>query len=147
MFFAHKLTSVTFVSEFNEKVQDNEDGQLEKTDSAKEGPVNNLEPSSVVEAEKEVEGETTGATEDEGQRDAAENEKEQEEAENEERDKENADNGEEESTYIRMKDEDEKKIAADFYYNFEEFMSKARVTEGSGLPSDLLSLQYPLICF
>lgn len=138
---------MTFVSEVKEKAQDNEDGHLEKTDSAKEGPVNNLDPSSAVEAEKEVEGEATGATEDEGQRDAAENEKEQEEAENEERDKENADNGEEESTYIRMKDEDEKKIAADFYYNFEEFMSKARVTEGSGLPSDLLSLQYPLICF
>ena len=35
------------------------------------------------------------------------------------------------------------KIPVDFYYKYEELMSKARVTEGSGLPNDLLTLQYP----
>ena len=40
-------------------------------------------------------------------------------------------------------DEEERVIPDDFYYNFDELVSKPFVTEG--IPSHLLTLQYPLI--
>ena len=40
-------------------------------------------------------------------------------------------------------DEDEEKIPDDFYYEFEEHVSKPAISDESGLPSDVLSLTYP----
>ncbi|VDH98316.1 Hypothetical predicted protein [Mytilus galloprovincialis] len=40
------------------------------------------------------------------------------------------------------KKEAEKTIADDFFYDYDTFVSKATVSEGSGLPQDMLSLQY-----
>lgn len=37
------------------------------------------------------------------------------------------------------------KIPDDFFYKYEEHVSQARVSEDSGLPSDLLTLQYPFL--
>ena len=42
-------------------------------------------------------------------------------------------------------DDDAPKIPEDFYYSVEEHVSQAMVTEGSGLPQDLLQLQYPFL--
>ena len=41
------------------------------------------------------------------------------------------------------KDDEEEKIPDDFYYNFEDHSSRPQITEESGLPNDLLTLQYP----
>lgn len=41
------------------------------------------------------------------------------------------------------KAEDDTKIPANFYYAIEDMVSRAKVSEGSGLPVDLLSLKYP----
>ncbi|KAK7105366.1 cilia- and flagella-associated protein 44-like [Littorina saxatilis] len=42
----------------------------------------------------------------------------------------------------RKEEEEAVKIPVDFFYNYDEMKSSARVTEGSGLPNDLLSLQH-----
>ncbi|XP_052060229.1 cilia- and flagella-associated protein 44-like isoform X9 [Mytilus californianus] len=48
-----------------------------------------------------------------------------------------------ESEHKKEKKKDtEKTIADDFFYDYETFVSKATVSEGSGLPQDMLSLQY-----
>ena len=39
--------------------------------------------------------------------------------------------------------EEKKKIPEDFYYNLEDFMSKPFITDQSGLPPDMLVMQYP----
>ena len=41
-------------------------------------------------------------------------------------------------------EDDENLIPADFYYDYEEHVSRPAVTEDSGLPSDMLTLLYPL---
>ena len=41
-------------------------------------------------------------------------------------------------------DDEEERIPDDFYYDFAEHMSKPVITEESGLPPNLLQLQYPL---
>ncbi len=44
----------------------------------------------------------------------------------------------------QLDDEDSRpKIPEDFFYNSDDHISKANVTEGSGLPTNLLTLQYP----
>ena len=45
------------------------------------------------------------------------------------------------------KDDEEEKIPDDFYYNFEDHSSRPQITEESGLPSDLLTLQYPFVLY
>lgn len=40
-------------------------------------------------------------------------------------------------------DEEEEKIPDDFYYEFEEHVSKPAISDESGLPSDVLTLTYP----
>ena len=40
-------------------------------------------------------------------------------------------------------EEDENLIPVDFYYDYEEHVSKPTVTESSGLPSEMLTLLYP----
>jgi hypothetical protein len=59
-------------------------------------------------------------------------------------------------TEEKEEDESEKKkekkkeaplIADDFFYDYNMMASKASVTEGSGLPEDMLRLKYPLVEF
>ena len=44
-----------------------------------------------------------------------------------------------------LADDDETKIPDDFYYDVMEHISSPLVSEESGLPKDLLTLQYPLL--
>ena len=44
------------------------------------------------------------------------------------------------------KKEEEVKIADDFYYTFDDHVSRAKVTSDSGLPTDWMKLQYPFCC-
>ena len=44
-----------------------------------------------------------------------------------------------------LDDGEEEKIPDDFYYDAEDHISKALVSEDSGLPLDLLTIQYPFI--
>ena len=36
-------------------------------------------------------------------------------------------------------------IPDDFFYEYDKLVSKAAVSDGSGLPEDMLKLQYPLL--
>lgn len=41
--------------------------------------------------------------------------------------------------------DEEKIIASDFFYNYEDLVSRARITEESGLPENVMSLEYPFV--
>jgi hypothetical protein len=45
------------------------------------------------------------------------------------------------------KKEEEPKIPDDFYYEYENFASRPTITAESGLPEDLLTLQYPFLSY
>ena len=46
----------------------------------------------------------------------------------------------EEGEKKKKKVEEEEKIQDDFFYNYEEHSSKAKISEESGLPEDMISL-------
>lgn len=55
------------------------------------------------------------------------------------------DEDEVESNEILRSDEDAERIPDDFFYDYAAEMCKPFVTEDSGLPGDLVTLQYPFI--
>ena len=42
-------------------------------------------------------------------------------------------------------EDEEQKIPDDFYYDLDEHIAKPNITEESGLPTDLLKIQYPFL--
>ena len=101
------------------KEEEEKKGEEEKKDDEKENP----------DKDKKEDEESGNKKDDE------DGEKEKETADGETAEGEKEEQGEEK--------QEVKQIPVDFYYNYDELMSRARVTEGSGLPNDLLTLQYP----
>lgn len=55
--------------------------------------------------------------------------------------------GEDQEDETEKKEEEEPKIPDNFYYEYENFASRPIITAESGLPEDLLTLQYPLLLY
>ncbi|XP_076438307.1 cilia- and flagella-associated protein 44-like isoform X2 [Babylonia areolata] len=115
------------------------DGQKEQ-EAAEAGPV--LTESEEKKADAEEGEEKKDDQKENADKDETEDEKKEKEegAETAEGEKEGGEGEEEEKK--KKEEEEAKKIPVDFYYNYEQMMSRATVTEGSGLPDDLLTLQY-----
>nr|KAG5708675.1 hypothetical protein BaRGS_034892 [Batillaria attramentaria] len=105
-------------------------GEEKKDEEKKEDEEKKDEEKSEEQKDEEKEGEEKGDEDGEKKKAAERDDEVKEEDE------------EEEARKRKEQEEEEKKIPDDFYYNYEDFMSTAHVTEGSGLPNDLLTLQH-----
>ncbi|KAK3107710.1 hypothetical protein FSP39_020546 [Pinctada imbricata] len=113
----------------------------QEAEKAPEGQEQEKAPVAGQEAQKEQEGEQKvegEEKEEEGEEKAEKEGQEKDEGQKEDENQNAADDDEEK----KAEKKEEKKMPTDFYYNYEDMVSRANVTENSGLPGDLLSLQH-----